>query len=387
MEDPLPQLPLPSLRPSLRRLSLFVSAALAVTLGLALGGAPSAGASSVNYVALGDSYSAGTGSSHNYLDSCDRSTSAFPYLYSIAAKTSSFHFQACMGATTSSTESSQLGALNSGTDLVSLTDGGNDVGFSTIMEHCVAGTDDYCLDAINKAEDMVRTQLPGRLDTLYSDIRKDAPNAHVVVLGYPEFFDLSGPSDCSPFDATKRAALNRGVDLLDSAIAGEVAKHANFTFEDVRPYFAGHQVCDSDPWLHNVALPDLTSSFHPTAEGHQNAYLPAFTAGTATPLKNVLVYTQKVVRCFSLDYQLPNGSRTSTTFGERGAHGKVSGDGWTGTGILVPVGSTVNFKTYWVDCPTAVSSPNKNWAESGTWHVRPTELKNVWINTVDSMGS
>jgi lysophospholipase L1-like esterase len=242
-----------------RRLPLLASAALAAVLGLTLGGAPSAGADSVNYVALGDSYSAGTGSTDSYLNSCDQSTSAFPSLYSVAAKTSSFSFQACMGATTSSTESSQLGALNSRTDLVSLTDGGNDVGFTTIMEHCVLGTDDRCLDAINTAENMVRTQLPGRLDTLYSDIRNDAPNAHVVVLGYPEFFDLSGSGSCPGFDATKRAALDRGVDLLDSAIAGEVAKHANFTFEDVRPYFAGHQLCDSAPWLHSVALLQLSS--------------------------------------------------------------------------------------------------------------------------------
>jgi lysophospholipase L1-like esterase len=260
-------------------LSLLASAALAVALGLTLDSAPSAGASSVNYVALGDSYSAGTGSTHNYLNSCDQSTSAFPYLYSIAAKTSSFNFQACTDATTSSTESSQLGALNSLTNLVSLTDGGNDVGFTTIMEHCVLGTDDYCLDAINTAENMARSQLPGQLDTLYSDIRSDAPNAHVIVLGYPEFFDLSGSSSCPGFDATKRAALDRGVDVLDSVISAEVAKHANFTFEDVRPYFAGHQLCDSSPWLHNVALQRLSSSFHPTAEGHQGAYLPAFEAG------------------------------------------------------------------------------------------------------------
>jgi lysophospholipase L1-like esterase len=262
-----------------RRLSLLTSAALAAVMGLTLSGAPSAGAKSVNYVALGDSYSAGTGSTGDYLNSCDQSTSAFPYLYSVAAKTSSFSFQACMGATTSSTESSQLGALNSLTDLVSLTDGGNDIGFTTVMEHCILGTDDRCLDAINAAENMVRAQLPGQLDTLYSDIRNHAPHAHVVVLGYPEFFDLSEPDSCPGFDATKRAALNRGVDLLDSVISGEVAKQANFTFEDVRPYFAGHQLCDSHPWLHNVALLHLSSSFHPTAEGHQNAYLSAFEAG------------------------------------------------------------------------------------------------------------
>ncbi len=38
------------------------------------------------------------------------------------------------------------------------------------------------------------TNLPGALDTLFRDIRSDAPSAQVVVLGYPEFYDLSRSS-------------------------------------------------------------------------------------------------------------------------------------------------------------------------------------------------
>lgn len=263
----------------MRRSPLLASAAaLAAALGITLGGATSAGASGVNYVALGDSYSSGVGSTSNYLNSCDQSKAAYPYLYDTATHPSSFSFQACTGATSSSTESSQLGALNSGTTLVSVTDGGNDVGFSTVMEDCVLGDDSYCLNAVHNAENTAKNQLPGWLGTLYSDIRTHAPNAHVVVLGYPEFYDLSKSSSCVGLDTTKRTALDQGADLLDSVIQGEVGKYGNYSFEDVRPYFAGHQLCDSDEWLHSLSWP-ISDSYHPTAAGQSGGYLPAFEAG------------------------------------------------------------------------------------------------------------
>ena len=267
----------------MRRSPLFASAtALAAALGIALGGASAAGASGVNhgvnYVALGDSFSAGVGSTSDYLNSCDQSTAAYPYLYATAINPSSFSFQACTEATTASTENSQLGTLNSGTTLVSVTDGGNDIGFSTVIGDCVFGDDSRCLNAINTSENMMRDQLPGRLDTLYSKIREGAPNAHVVVLGYPEFYDLSRSDGCRGLDTTKRTAVDQAAGLLDSVISGEVAKYKNFTFVDVRPYFAGHQLCDSEAWLHSLTG-RLFDSYHPTAAGQSGAYLPAFEAG------------------------------------------------------------------------------------------------------------
>jgi hypothetical protein len=263
----------------LRRFSLLASAAvLATALGLALSDASSAGASDVNYVALGDSFSAGVGSTGDYLNSCEQSAAAYPYLYATANNPSSFSFQACTQATTTDTDNSQLGALGSGTTLVSVTDGGNDIGFSTVIGDCVLGDDSRCLNAIHVAENTMRNQLPGRLDMLYSDIRSDAPHAHVVVLGYPEFYDLSRSDGCSGLDTAKRTAVDQAAGLLDSVISGEAAKYKNFTFVDVRPYFAGHQLCDVDPWLHSLTWP-LSDSYHPTAAGQSGAYLPAFEAG------------------------------------------------------------------------------------------------------------
>lgn len=261
----------------MRRSALLAAAAsLAAAAALTVGGSP-ASAASVNYVALGDSYSSGVGTTSNYLNSCDQSTAAYPELYVSSHSVSSFSFEACTGATAPDIEGSQLGALNSGTTLVSLTDGGNDVGFSDVMETCVLESDSSCQSAIAAAVNKAQTQLPGILDTLYSDIRSDAPSAHVVVIGYPEFYD-SSVSGCIGLSQADHVALDNASDVLDSVIAGQVAKYGNFTFSDVRGGFSGHELCDSTEWLHSLAWP-ITDSYHPTAAGHSGAYLPAFESG------------------------------------------------------------------------------------------------------------
>ncbi|QMU80397.1 SGNH/GDSL hydrolase family protein [Streptacidiphilus sp. PB12-B1b] len=248
-----------------------------MTAGSLLVLAPGADAATGGYVALGDSYSAGVGSTSDYLNDCDQSDAAYPALYDQAEAPGSFGFEACTGATAPDIESSQLSALNSGTTVVSLTDGGDDVGFSSVMEDCVLYSQSTCLSDISSAENEATTTLPATLATLYADIRKDAPQAKVVVMGYPELYDLSQSSGCSGLSTKSRTALNGAADTLDSVIKAAVAKDSGFTFADVRGYFSGHEICDSDSWLNSVTWP-IDDSYHPTAEGQADAYLPAFEA-------------------------------------------------------------------------------------------------------------
>ncbi len=260
----------------MRRSTLLAGAAgLATAAALVIGVSP-AQASGDNYVALGDSYSSGVGTTSNYLNSCDQSSVAYPELYANSAGLASFSFQACSGAKAPDIEANQLGALNSGTSLVSLTDGGNDVGFSSIMETCVLESDSSCQSAIAGAVSQAQSSLPGTLDTLYDDISSDAPNAHVVVLGYPEFYD-TGVTDCIGLSQADHVALDNASDALDDVISAAAARHG-FTYEDVRSGFSGHELCDSTEWLHSLAWP-ITDSYHPTAAGASGAYLPAFQRG------------------------------------------------------------------------------------------------------------
>ena len=253
------------------------AAVTAATVNAAAVTAAVVNGAAVNYVALGDSYSSGVGAG-NYLSSsgsCDRSADAYPEQWAAANSPATFTSVACSGATTADVLSSQVSALSASTTLVSITIGGNDAGFSSVMETCVLSSTSTCLNAVAAAETFVADQLPARLDQTLQTIRADAPSASVIVLGYPDLYDLSESGTCIGLSANDRAALNQGAEDLDGAL--QAAAQANHdTFADVRGQFAGHEICDSDSWLHSVDIFAISSSYHPTAAGQELGYLPVF---------------------------------------------------------------------------------------------------------------
>jgi lysophospholipase L1-like esterase len=265
---------LPRPLPHRTRFALTAAAAFAAAVPLVLAATPATAA--VNYVAMGDSYSSGLGAGSYSGGSCERSTNAYPQLWANAHAPASFAFVACSGATTSDVINNQLSALSGATTLVSITIGGNDVGFSNVMITCVLGTDSACVNAINNAESQARAQLPGSLNTLFNDISARSPGARVVVMGYPEFYDLARSSGCIGLSTTKRQAIDGGADVLDSVISGATAGHAGFVYADVKGGFAGHELCDSTEWLHAVDWFNLGDSYHPTAAGQSGGYYPVF---------------------------------------------------------------------------------------------------------------
>lgn len=270
----IPSRPRPLGRPA--RLAFAAATAAAAALSLVLTAAPASAA--VNYVALGDSYASGLGAGSYSGGSCDRSANAYPQLWANANHPASFAFVACSGATTTDVINNQISSLSSATTLVSVTIGGNDVGFSSVMETCVLGSTSTCVNAVNQAEAEARSQLPGALNTLFGDIKARAPGARVVVIGYPEFYDLSKSSVCIGLSTTDRTALDGGADLLDSIIQTATAGHAGFAYAEVRGAFTGHEICDSSSWLHSVDWLNLGDSYHPTASGQAGGYYPVFSA-------------------------------------------------------------------------------------------------------------
>ena len=264
---------------------LVLSAAFAVALGAAgllAAAAPASAAGAVNYVALGDSYSSGLGAGAmiSSSGSCDRSTNAYSQLWASAHHPASYTSVACSGATTSTVISTQLSALSAATTLVSITVGGNDVGFSATMETCVLHSTSTCVAAIQADEAQVSSALPGELNSVLGDIAGAAPAARVIVLGYPDLYDLSKSSTCVGLSTTDRTDLNQAADELDAAIQAAATAHGD-AYADVRPAFAGHNICDSSSWLHSVNILDVSESYHPTATGQADGYLPAFTTAVA----------------------------------------------------------------------------------------------------------
>lgn len=230
-------------------------------------------ASADEYVALGDSYSSGTGTRRYVETSCRRSDAAFPALVAATRPGTTLRFVACSGATATDVARDQLGALSASTALVTLTVGGNDAGFTSVLTRCALPMwVRKCAPPVAKARRFIARTLPARLDGLYDEIRRRAPAARVIVLGYPGLFN---GIDCGPatfFSRDDQRRLNGTAELLRDTLRDRAAAHG-FLFGDVMPAFRGHAVCDDVEWLNGLSHP-LRESFHPNAVGHAEGYAP-----------------------------------------------------------------------------------------------------------------
>lgn len=256
-------------RTRIRSLSLggvLAAAACATTLTAA-----PATAVTDDYVALGDSYTSGNGTFRADLDmACYRSTLAYPYLVAQQRPGTSLTFAACQGATTDDIVNSQRLRLNTGTDLVSITIGGNDIGFGDLVLACAGAYSPTCKSEVDEANARIQNELPAKLDRAYSAIKAGAPNARqVAVLGYGRFVgsDVSC-SAASGITTEEGGWLNGVADNLDAVTKGR-ATAAGFAYQSAIGPFTGHDVCASDPYLNGRSW-SPADAYHPTRSGHAN---------------------------------------------------------------------------------------------------------------------
>jgi hypothetical protein len=235
----------------------------------------------VRYVALGDSYSSGTGTRTYYDSNCQKSVHSYPYLLRNAHPSWTFVHAACAGAKTGAIiNGTQTASLTSGTNWVSYTIGGNDAGFSSVITECAKpGWASNCDGAINTAQSYINNTLPGRLDQVNNTIRSRSPNAQVVMLDYPRLFNGTDCNGGTWFSGSEMTRLNQTADLLRTKISQAASRAGSrFLFRDVIPPFIGHAVCDggggsSTEWINGLSNP-IGESYHPKTTGHANGYFP-----------------------------------------------------------------------------------------------------------------
>lgn len=267
-------------------------------------------ATSGGYVALGDSYSSGEGAwdyeeGTDYDDRddlwpfndheedrnrCHRSTNAYSQ---VIAGTNEFAdgstFVACSGAVadhldnphqTNTGEDPQYDALTDETSLVTMTMGGNDLGFADIVKDCIvngAGGVGFIATCQEKHDQRIQDDLPRLQQQLierYREIQERAPNARVVIVGYPPLF-VGDPGDSIPnlLYAEDQVWMNEAAAELNAMLA-EAAAEAGVEFVDPTQAFEGHGIGSDEPWINDLDLggPGLSvadpSSFHPNAAGH-----------------------------------------------------------------------------------------------------------------------
>jgi lysophospholipase L1-like esterase len=255
-----------------RRISTMAGALLAAVVSVTALTGGAAQAQTIEYVALGDSYASGVGT-RDYIDDsgCRRSDAAYPSLLADAIG-ADLTFAACSGAKTGDVLNNQLGGLSDSTDLVTITIGGNDTGWTGVVQQCAYPYPWTCTKEIDAAEAFIRDALPARLNDVYNAIEDAAPNAEVIVVGYPLLFNGEECNAITRISPGEQAALNDAADLLGDVV-GTVAAGHGFQYADVRAAFDDHAVCDDTEWLNGISYP-IAESYHPNKSGQSDGYFP-----------------------------------------------------------------------------------------------------------------
>lgn len=330
----------------------LLAASAAIAFPALASGAP------LNLVALGDSYTAGSGltpyqaSTDTPDNRCRRSTRAYPVALGAAlagiGRPTTVTSLACTGARLRNVgflapdgsrvagEAQFLKApvqllapqIEATTDVVVVSIGGNDAGFSDVLTRCADPALGSCATAAFSLELEARTRrLRASMVSTLSAVHRLAPNAVVVAMGYPHPFapeDMQRPGCASLaitvpvpfpgvppqrfvlFDGAERALLNRASDWLDETIAAAAAATGTLIL-DPRQAWRGHEACGNQgSWLHGITgagsrlrvarwgtrkLPGMplsvpypskweiqlvgTGAFHPTVAGMRDGYAAA----------------------------------------------------------------------------------------------------------------
>jgi lysophospholipase L1-like esterase len=260
------------------RLLSVVTMVIALAGFVTVGALPAAANSdNVQYVALGDSYAAGVGAPpHLPVTHCLQSDFGYPGVLASGKRIVLQVNATCAGATTTAvahTVESGASGLNPETRLVTLTVGGNDLGFAGLAGACLAGTPEDCLKAIGAAEGKL-TGLGSDLTKLYLEVAEAAPDARIVVTGYPFLVEPSNATIVTAF----RAATVRLNDTIEQAVAAAREADVKIVYVDVTAAFAGHGIGSSDPFINDPSS-DTPGAvpFHPNADGYV-AYADAIAA-------------------------------------------------------------------------------------------------------------
>ncbi|GAB3555802.1 hypothetical protein GCM10027404_33220 [Arthrobacter tumbae] len=233
---------------------------------------------------------------------------AYPSLLA-ASKGYSLNFRACSGATTSDVTATQLGALGSTTSYVTISVGGNDAGFVDVLTECAKPAwMSNCTTAIDRSVNIINNQLPSRLSSLYASIRTRAPQAKVVVAGYPRIFNGEDCNAATWFSPTEESRLNATADLLNTRTAAAAAA-AGFTFRNPTQAFTGRAVCDDTEWINGLSRP-VAESYHPNRAGHTHGYTPLL--ATSLTGSTVTVTTATLQEAAAKEQELTHQQRTYT---------------------------------------------------------------------------
>lgn len=276
------------------------------------------------YLALGDSYISGEGA-HSYRDGtdttdnqCHQSLVSYPYLLGLGF--SSSMSVACSGARINNIKdgesASQVpGDLNDeivnrvlsdhspgyiaqhkfidedNPEAVTISIGGNDIGFGSILEKCVHPTKNLqdniesastCYDTYEDRVEIVNA-INGqftRLRELYKGLKENGMGGRrVYVIGYPQIAKVGG--DCGLNVQMNTEEVKFGSQLIAylNKVIKQAADEAGVYYVDTQQAFNGYRLCEASAGqaaMNGFTISrtpsggyDFKASFHPNQRGHQ----------------------------------------------------------------------------------------------------------------------
>lgn len=276
------------------------------------------------YLALGDSFASGEGA-YNYKaatdtteNKCHLSQRSYPYLISSALGYGQYESVACSGAISEDISTESLDYVGQAGDDIKLKDrnrqdylsrllpgylpqrefirelqpsvitlsaGGNDIGFSDIILRCI--DTDTCYSSFEdrlELADLINKQFQP-LSKMYNEVKAASdPRSKIYIIGYPQIAKPDGACDMNVhLNRDERVFAEQLVSHLNSVIK-KAAENTGVFYVDVEEAFNGHKMCEPlNSW--DVAVNGLTAgndqvnfgplhgpvgneSYHPNAFGH-----------------------------------------------------------------------------------------------------------------------
>ena len=290
----------------------------------------------IDYLALGDSYTSGEGA-FDYLlgtdsdtNHCHLSIRSYPLLLrKDLFSADSAHSVACSGAkiddvgstdisyqgqvdnnysyyNLSVNNSSLLNAINTNflpgyiaqnrfvgayqPRVVTVSVGGNDVGFGDILENCAVPhvsahqSSNVCFNTYEDRVEMTNLvdKTAKRWVSLFKQIKAQSPSSTVYALGYPIMVSDKGSCGLNVhLNKNEIEFINEMVVYINNTISSSAAS-AGVEYVDVENSLLGHRLCEADS--NNIAMNGLTAgkdsgilginfygaeSYHPNSRGHE----------------------------------------------------------------------------------------------------------------------
>lgn len=281
------------------------------------------------YMALGDSYSSGEGDSNeHYLsgtdgtseypkEKCHVSNRSYPYLLGMD-ENEEFHSLACSGAKTGDVlgltqdndgfyrgHFNQIGQDGAGYAVfadravedfvpgraaqykfiekyepknITVTIGGNDVGFADVLQDCLLGSCDTATERASKALEI--RNVFDELQKTYTRLKESSPRSTLYVLSYPQFVSLDDACNPNvPLSYGERVYIREAVSYMNDVIRS-AALSKGAVYVDIENALQGKELCS--PQRIALAVNGIVfgeempnsfeifgqESFHPNSRGH-----------------------------------------------------------------------------------------------------------------------